>query len=323
MTKSAAPPPDILLALVGPTALGKTHISLHVAPLLGAEIVSVDSMQIYRGMDIGTDKPSAAERKRVPHHLVDVVSPCESFTVAQYQELAFEAIRAIRERGRLPLLVGGSGLYFQSVADALDFPEHEEAQTVRAALQAQAERDPDGLYQRLQEVDPESAAVIPEGNVRRIIRALEVRELSGEPYSRFQGRLFEGRGLDDIVAVGIEAERETLASLIHRRVEMMMERGLVDEVRALVAEGCLSRTARQALGYRQILEILDTPGGLEETIAKIELGTRRLAKRQLTWFRRDPRITWFKLEGVSEADLRLLEEQVLGYFRAELEKREM
>ncbi|MCL4368024.1 MAG: tRNA (adenosine(37)-N6)-dimethylallyltransferase MiaA, partial [Actinobacteria bacterium] len=202
------------------------------------------------------------------------------------------------------------GLYFQAVADAMDFPEHEEAQTVRAALQAQAEQDPAGLYRRLQEVDPESAAAIPEGNVRRIIRALEVRELTGEPYSRFQGRLFEGKGANDIVAAGIEAERELLAALIHRRVEAMMERGLVDEVRALAAEGCLSRTARQALGYRQILEFLDTPSGLEETIAKIELGTRRLAKRQLTWFRRDPRIVWFKLDGAGDGDLRRLEEHV-------------
>ena len=312
----------ILLALVGPTALGKTRISLDIAPRLGAEIVSVDSMQVYWGMDIGTDKASLAERKRVPHHLVDVVSPCEPFTVAKHQELAFAAIRDIHMRGRLPLLVGGSGLYFQAVADTLSFPEYEVAEKVRAGLEEEAARDPAALFTRLQEVDPDSAAVIPAGNVRRVIRALEVREITGVPYSRFQGRLFAGHGAFDIIAVGIEAERDLLTRLINRRVQGMMERGLVEEVQGLLREGCLSRTAAQALGYREILEFLDSRSGLEETIRKIELGTRRLAKRQLTWFRRDPRIVWFKLEGDEESDLRHLEEDVLGHLRAELEKRE-
>ncbi len=312
----------LILALVGPTALGKTRISLYIAPRLGAEIISVDSMQVYRGMDIGTDKPSFAERERVPHHLVDVVSPCESFTVAQYQEAAFAAIRDIRERARLPLLVGGSGLYYQAVADSLSFPEHDEGETVRARLQEEAGRNPAALFARLQEVDPDSAAVIPVGNVRRVIRALEVREITGIPYSRFQGKLFDGPGAFDIIAVGIEAERDLLVRLINRRVQVMLDRGLMEEVRGLVAEGCLSRTAMQALGYRQILEFLDSRMGLEETIRKIELGTRRLAKRQLTWFRRDLRIVWFKLEGDEEADLHNLEEDVLGHFQAELARRE-
>jgi len=322
MAKHDVNPAPILIALVGPTALGKTRISLNIAPQLRAEIVSVDSMQVYRGMDIGTDKPSPAERKRVPHHLVDLVSPCEPFTVAQYQELAFAAISDIHARGRLPLLVGGSGLYFQAVADTLNFPEYEAAETVRAKLEEEAARDPAALNARLEEVDPDSAAAVPAGNIRRVIRALEVWEITGIPYSRFQGQLFSGPGAFDIIAAGIEAERDLLTRLIHRRVQVMLKRGLLEEVQGLVQEGCLSRTAAQALGYRQILEFLDTPGELEETIRKIELGTRRLAKRQLTWFRRDPHIVWFKLEGDEESDLRRLEEDVLGHFRTELEKRE-
>ncbi len=312
----------LLLALVGPTALGKTRVSLAIAPVLGAEVVSVDSMQVYSGMDIGTDKPSAAERQRVPHHLVDVVSPCESFAVAQYQELAYAAVSDIRERGRLPLLVGGSGLYFQSIADSLSFPDYEADETVRARLHEQAERDPAALVARLSEVDPEAAAAIPAGNIRRVIRALEVWEITGTPYSSFQGGLFAGPGDSELVAAGIEAERELLASLIHRRVARMMERGLVDEVRRLREEGCLSHTATQALGYRQILEFLDSQTELEETIHKIEQGTRRLAKRQLTWFRRDPRIVWFKLLGETESDARRLEDEILAYFREALAARE-
>ncbi len=323
MNTGAPHPATVLLALVGPTALGKTRISLDIAPQLDAEIVSVDSMQVYRGMDIGTDKPAAAERVRVPHHLVDVVSPCENFTVAQYQELAFKAIRDTSARGRIPFLVGGSGLYFQAIVDCLSFPAHDEAETVRVRLQEEASRDAAGLHARLQEVDPEAAAAIPAGNTRRVIRALEVWELTGQPYSRSQGGLFEGRGSFDLIAAGIEAERELLARLIHRRVRSMLERGLEEEVGRLAAKGCLSRTARQALGYRQILEFLDTHRGREETIRNIELATRRLAKRQMTWFRRDERITWFELEGESEEDLLRMEEKVLKHFRAELAKREV
>ena len=322
MVNHKAAPAPILLALVGPTALGKTRISLSIAPRLRAEIVSVDSMQVYRGMDIGTDKPSLAERQRVPHHLVDLVSPCEPFTVAQYQELAFAAIHDIHARGRLPLLVGGSGLYFQAVADTLSFPSYEAEEKVRAKLEEAAARDPSALMARLQEVDPDSAAAIPAGNLRRIIRALEVWEITGVPYSRFQGRLFEGPGAFDIIAAGIEADRDLLTRLINRRVQVMLERGLLEEVKGLLQKGCLSRTATQALGYRQILEFLDTPGELEETIRKIEQGTRRLAKRQLTWFKRDPRIVWFKLEGDEESDLHRLEQDVLGHFRAGLANRE-
>ncbi len=312
---------SLLLALVGPTALGKTRVSLAIAPALGAEIVSVDSMQVYRGMDIGTDKPSVAERQRVPHHLVDVVSPCEPFTVAQFQEMAYAAVDDIRRRDLIPLLVGGSGLYFQSIADSLSFPAYEADEAVRAKLQEQAAKDPGALLARLREVDPAAAAAIPAGNIRRAVRALEVWEITGTPYSHFQGGLFTGPGQFELVAAGIEAERELLAGLIHRRVERMMEKGLVDEVRGLRAEGCLSHTATQALGYRQILEFLDSQTELEETIHKIEQGTRRLAKRQLTWFRRDPRIVWFKLLGEDESDLRRLEDEILAYFREELAAR--
>lgn len=276
-------------ALVGPTAVGKTSTAVELAERLDAEIVSVDSMQIYRGMDIGTDKAPPEVRARVPHHLLDLREPSQDVTVAEFQELARAAIADIHDRGKLPLLVGGSGLYFRAVVDDLDFPPR--SPEVRAALEERVELEgPAPLHEELMKSDPVAAARIEPANARRIVRALEVIELTGRPFSandawdRYESRY-------DLRVAGLERPPEDLHERIERRVAEMLERGLVDEVHRIAREG-LGVTARQALGYRQVLDAGDEPDP-NELHQAITTATKRFARRQRSWFRADPRVTWF------------------------------
>ncbi|MFI5046403.1 MAG: tRNA (adenosine(37)-N6)-dimethylallyltransferase MiaA [Acidimicrobiia bacterium] len=282
------------LALVGPTASGKSAVAMAVAHALGdVEIVSVDSMQVYRGLDIGTAKPSRAEREAVPHHLVDVADPADEWSVARYQREARAAIAEVERRGRRALLVGGTGLYVRAVIDPLEFPPRD--LTLRAAIAAELE-DPDALaraYDELSAIDPAAAARIEPGNRRRIARALEVVRLTGRPFSSF------GAGLqtfgDPVVAVsliGLWLPRAELGRRIEQRVAGMRDAGFVDEVRALRAEGAVSPTAAQAIGYREVLEHLDAVVALDDALDRVVARTRAFARRQRMWFRRDPRITW-------------------------------
>ncbi|HVF53758.1 MAG TPA: tRNA (adenosine(37)-N6)-dimethylallyltransferase MiaA [Actinomycetota bacterium] len=274
-------------AIVGPTASGKTALSLEVAEALGAEIVSLDSMQIYRGMDIGTAKASSVEREQVRHHLIDIKEPSQDVTVAEFQALARSAIDDIAGRGRLPLLVGGSGLYFRAVVDDVTFPPR--APAVRAALEEEAERaGPEALHTRLTDLDPAAASKMEPGNTRRIVRALEVIEVTGRPFSD-NVTWDDYESIFDLAVVGLAVDRAELYTRIERRVRSMIEEGLVDEVRR-VAEGGMSHTARQALGYRQVLEAPDD--GLDELAGAIERATKRFARRQESWFRADPRVGW-------------------------------
>lgn len=276
-------------ALVGPTAVGKTSAALQVAESLGAEIVSVDSMQVYRGMDIGTDKAVSEMRARVPHHLLDLCDPAHDLTVAEFQQHAREAIADISRRERLPLLVGGSGLYFRAVVDDLDFPPR--SLEVRLSLEERAdELGPEALYAQLREADPVAARRMEPGNARRIVRALEVIELTGRPFSantaweRYQSRY-------DLKVAGLERPREELYARIGERVDKMLERGLIEEVRGLDQRDP-GATARQALGYKQILQA-GTGADPEQLRNEIVRATKRFARRQLSWFRSDPRVEWF------------------------------
>lgn len=297
-----------LLAIVGPTASGKSEAAVAVAEALGAEIVSVDSMLVYRGMDVGTAKPSPAERARVPHHLIDVARPSEPFSVARYRELAEAAVRDIRARGRRVLLVGGSGLYFRAVVDRLAFPGTEPS--TRALLVAEAAvLGPERLHRRLTELDPTAAARIEPRNVRRTIRALEVAAVTGRPFSAFQvawERYEPGR----VRAAGIDIPRDVLAARIQARVRAMVEGGLLEEVRALVEQGFGGwLTASQAIGYAEFARHLAGELTLEEAVASTVRRTRELARRQMVWFRRDPRIRWFRAgpEGAMALVERLVE----------------
>ncbi len=305
MTRDEEP----LLAIVGPTASGKSEAAIAVAEALGAEIVSVDSMLVYRGMDVGTAKPSPADRARVPHHLVDVAEPSEPFSVARYRELAEEAVRGIRARGRRVLLVGGSGLYFRAVVDRLAFPGTDPRARAWLELEARA-LGPERLHARLAELDPAAAARIEPPNVRRTVRALEVAAVTGRPFSAFAAdweRYEAGR----VRAAGIEIPREALAVRIEARVRAMLEGGLLEEVRALLDRGFGGwLTASQAIGYAELARHLTGELSLEEAVASTVRRTKELARRQMVWFRRDPRIRWFRAgpEGAVA-----LVEQLVGY----------
>ena len=280
-------------AIVGPTAAGKTALSLELAERTGAEIVSLDSMQAYRGMDIGTAKPGPEELGRVPHHMIDVSDPATEVTVAEFRNLARSSIDDIASRGRLPLLVGGSGLYFRAVVDDLRFPPR--SADLRRRLETEADDLGAGaLHDRLAGVDPVAASRIEPGNIRRTIRALEAIELTGALFSEFDSSWESYRSLYDLRVVGLRRDRPELYRRISERAEEMLAAGLRAEAEALADRG-LSRTARQALGYRQVLEMPGAPE--DEVLAAIVRATKRFARRQEAWFRADPRVLWLDASG--------------------------
>lgn len=296
-----------LVALVGATAVGKTETAVGLAEALGAEIVSCDSMQIYRGMDIGTAKPGPELLGRVPHHLLDLVDPTHELTVSEYQAWAQAAIAGVSERGRLPLLVGGSGLYFRAVVDDLAFPPR--SPEVRRRLEAEAIRlGPFEVHARLAALDPAAAERIEPGNARRVVRALEVVEITGRPFS--QGYAWDrSDGPFALRVAGLTRGRAELYARIEGRVDAMLGAGLVEEARAVEAGG-IGRTARYALGYRQILEAApDKP--VADIRAAIVRATKRFARRQESWFKADPRVRWF------DAGAEGLVDDLIAWFRAD------
>ncbi|GAA2381282.1 tRNA (adenosine(37)-N6)-dimethylallyltransferase MiaA [Dactylosporangium salmoneum] len=283
-----------VIAIVGPTAAGKSALSLRLAEELGGEVVNADSMQLYRGMDIGTAKLTPAERRGVPHHVLDIWDVTEPASVAVYQRLARGAIDDIAARGGVPLLVGGSGLYVRAVLEDFDFPGTDPG--LRAELERElAEVGPAPLYARLQAADPVAAGRILPSNGRRIVRALEVNALTG---TAFTAQLPPPRPVYDALQLGVDVDTAVLDERIAARVDAMWAAGLVEEVRALAAHGLRDgRTAGGALGYRQILNQLDGLCSEEEARAETVRATRRFVRRQRSWFRRDGRITW--LDGAA------------------------
>jgi tRNA dimethylallyltransferase len=278
-----------VIAIVGPTAAGKSGLSLRLARLLDGEVVNADSMQLYRGMDIGTAKLPLSQREGVPHHMLDIWDVTAAANVAEYQRLARRAIDAIHARGRLPIVVGGSGLYVRAVIDNLDFPGTDPG--LRDRLEHElAEVGPAAMHARLAGLDPAAAGAILPGNGRRIVRALEVLELSGRPFS---ATLPGYEAVYDAVQLGVDLPRDRLDERIAARVAGMWRDGLVAEVAGLAEAGLRDgRTASRALGYAQVLRFLDGHWSQEEAAAQTVKATRRFARRQLSWFRRDPRITW-------------------------------
>ncbi len=280
------------LALVGPTASGKTEAALQVAEAIGAEILSIDSMLVYRGMDVGTAKPTAEQRARVPHHLVDLVEPSEAFSVAAFQAAAREAADDVRRRGLRPLLVGGSGLYLRAVVDELEFPGTDP--TVRDELQREAEAlGAERVHGRLAEMDPDAAAKIEPENVRRTVRALEVAAITGRPFSSYAAA-WESYPPDRVRSAGIRLTPERLRGRLDERVQEMLDAGWLDEVEKLVAGGFGGwLTSTQAIGYAELARHLEGELSLEDAVGQTVKRTRHLARRQMAWFRRDPRIRWF------------------------------
>jgi len=280
----------MLIAIVGATATGKSDLAVDLALALDGEVVNADSMQLYRSMDIGTAKLTAAERRGVPHHLLDVWDVAKTASVAEYQVLAAEAIADIERRGKVPVLVGGSGLYIRAALNDLDFPGTDEE--IRQRLEAELTANgPAPLYERLTVADPVAAAAILPSNGRRIVRALEVIEMSGQPFSAtlpgYDGGL-------PAIQIGLRVDRPELDRRIEARVDRMWSSGFESEVGNLegLREG---RTASRALGYQQVLRFLDGERSLERAREETARATRRFARRQESWFRRDPRIRWLDL----------------------------
>jgi tRNA dimethylallyltransferase len=275
---------------VGPTAAGKSELSLDLAQVLGGEVVNTDSMQVYRGMDIGTAKLPVAERRGIPHHLLDLLEVTEPATVAEFQGWARDVIADCRARGVTPVLVGGSALYTRAILDRFEFPGTDPA--VRHQLEQElAEDGPEAMHRRLTAVDAAAAARIIATNGRRIVRALEVIAITGRPFSATLPEL--RYAVDGAHQVGVDIPREVLDERIALRVERMWEAGFVEEVRHLAEHGLREgRTANRALGYQQVLAFLDGEITEEEAKEQTVTGTRRFARRQDSWFRKDPRITW-------------------------------
>ncbi|WP_208324061.1 tRNA (adenosine(37)-N6)-dimethylallyltransferase MiaA [Paenisporosarcina antarctica] len=283
-----------VLAIVGPTASGKTALSIKLAKLLNGEIINGDSMQVYKGLDIGTAKITPEEMEDIPHHLLDIKEPTDSFSVAEFQQLVRAKIAEIRTRGKLPILVGGTGLYIQSVLYDFQFTEDRVDEAVRNAYYEKLKKlGPEAMHEKLQRIDPQSAAVIHPNNTRRVVRALEIAEHSDTTKSanpQNQGR----ESMYRHVILGLHVDREQLYERINMRVSNMIEQGLVSEARQLWDNGIIDVQAVQAIGYKEIYAYFRNGISLEEAVEQIKQNSRRYAKRQLTYFRNKFPITWIE-----------------------------
>ncbi|MFW6118497.1 MAG: tRNA (adenosine(37)-N6)-dimethylallyltransferase MiaA [Chloroflexota bacterium] len=284
-----------MIAIVGPTAVGKNELAMHLAQYFPVEIISADSRQVYRYMDIGTNKPSLADRESAPHHLIDVVEPDQDFSLAMYHQLAIEALQSVQQKGKLPFLVGGTGLYVWSLVEGWKIPQVPPDRKRRRQLEARAEQEgSQSLYQELQDIDPIAAAKINPSNTRRIIRALEIYHTTGQLPSQLQHK--EAPDFP-VLLIGLTQERSELYRRIDLRVDRMIQSGLVEEVEQLLEKGYSpSLPSMSGIGYKQIVQFLQGEMTLPEAIDKIKYETHRLARHQCAWFRpSDSRIHWFDI----------------------------
>jgi len=291
---------DALFIILGPTGVGKTEVAIELAKRVRAEIISADSRQVYKEMDIGTAKPSFVIRQNIPHHLIDVVSPDKVFDVADFKTRAKAIIKRVQKEDKLPVLVGGSGLYIKAVVDGL-FVGPGASWSLREKLKEKERKEGKGtLHRELKQIDPSTASRLHPNDQRRIIRALEVYYLSGRPISSYQTQV--PSSLSNTVMIGLEKKRESLYHSINLRVDRMIEEGLIEEVKSLLDKGYLrDLPSFQGLGYRQIIAYLKGEYSKEEAIRLIKRDTRRFARRQLSWFKRDKRILWVDTEKFSSS----------------------
>ncbi len=284
------------MILTGPTAVGKTALSVAFAKAINGEIISADSMQVYRHMDIGSAKVTKEEMEGVPHHLIDVLEPAEEFNVVLFQKMARQAAEEIESRGHIPILVGGTGFYIQALLYNIDFAENDEDRRLRRSLEEIAkEQGASALYEKLRAVDPESCEIIHANNVKRVIRAIEFYEKTGKKISAHNREQRQNISPYRFAYFVLNDDREKIYRQIDQRVDLMMERGLVEEVRALRAMGCSrGMVSMQGLGYKEILSYLEGEISQEEAVYLIKRDTRHFAKRQLTWFKREKEVTWIE-----------------------------
>ncbi len=281
-----------VIVIVGPTASGKTALAVKIAKKFNGEIVSADSRQIYRGMDIGTAKPSKKEMAGVPHHLIDIKNPGQNYTAAEYKRDAVKAIKSILKKGKLPILAGGTGLYVKAVVDNLKIPEVKPDPKLRKKLEKEIQsRGLNFVFQKLIKLDPEAAYIVDPKNPRRIIRALEIALKTKKPFS---SQRKTGKPMFNFIQIGISLPKDRLNERINRRVDSMIKSGLVEEVKTLVKKYGRSQKSFDAIGYREIIDFLNGKISLEEAAELIKKNTRNYAKRQLTWFKKDRRIHWVK-----------------------------
>lgn len=283
-----------LVILTGPTAVGKTALSIALAKAIGGEIISADSMQVYRHMDIGSAKITPEEMEGIPHYLIDVLEPDQEFNVVVFQELAKQAAAEIYSRGHIPIVAGGTGFYIQALVYDIDFTENDEDTAFRRTLEEQAKREgAEALYERLRTVDPESCESIHAHNIKRVIRAIEFYEKTGKKISEHNREQRQNDSPYNFAYFVLNDDRERIYERINGRVDLMMAQGLVEEVRALRESGCRKEmVSMQGLGYKELLSYLEGETSMEEAVYLIKRDTRHFAKRQLTWFRREKEVIW-------------------------------
>ncbi|MBT2681458.1 tRNA (adenosine(37)-N6)-dimethylallyltransferase MiaA [Bacillus sp. ISL-35] len=296
-----------LIVLIGPTAVGKTKLSIELAKKYNGEIISGDSMQIYKGMDIGTAKISPEEMEGIRHHLIDVKDPDESFSTAEFQDMVREKIHEISGRGKMPMIVGGTGLYIQSAIYDYHFTETPSDPDFRHRLEKEAEeKGPEALHGKLEIVDPESASRVHPNNIRRVIRALEINHCTGKTAGELQANQSPELMYNNAI-IGLTMERELLYNRINRRVDLMMEQGLLDEVKYFYDKGLKECQSIQAIGYKELYEYFDGKVTLSEAIENLKQNSRRYAKRQLTWFRNKMNVEWFDMSESNDAEKKFAE----------------
>lgn len=307
-----------LVIIAGPTASGKTALSVALAKRIGGEIISADSMQVYRHMDIGSAKVTKEEAEGIPHHLIDILEPWEEFNVVVFKGLAKRAMEEIRERGHIPIVAGGTGFYIQALLNDIDFTENDGDSAFRRELEALAEtRGAEYLHTRLREVDPVSAGAIHPNNVKRVIRALEFYEKTGQRISDHNASERKKTSPYNFSCYVLTMDRSRLYGRIDRRVELMMQAGLTAEVEKLRQMGCTrDMVSMQGLGYKEILDALAGICTMEEAVYKVKRDTRHFAKRQLTWFKREPYVTW-----VNQDDFDFNPEKILDWMEKDLENK--
>lgn len=294
-----------IIVIVGPTAVGKTYISVELAKKLNTEIISADSMQVYKEMNIGTAKVTKEEMKKIPHHMIDIVNPDEDYSVSDFNEAAQKIINKLLTNNKVPIIVGGSGLYVNSLIYDLDFGNAKSDEKLREYYNYyRKEHGEDALYDKLRKIDPRAAEKIHKNNVKRVIRALEVYDITGHKFSELNTSIRKPSDKYECILIGLSMNRKLLYERINQRVDDMISKDLIDEVKALLNKGYNKNlVSMKAIGYKEIIDYLDGNKDLEEAIYTLKQNTRRFAKRQYTWFLRDENIKWFDIDDMENIDL--------------------
>lgn len=307
-----------IIVIVGPTAVGKTYVSVELAKNLNTEIISADSMQIYQGMDVGTAKVTEEEKKGITHHMIDIVRPDDDYSVSDFKSDSEEIIDALLSENKVPVIVGGSGLYVNSLIYDLDFGKAKSDEKIRKHYTDYYNvHGEDGLYEILLKVDPEAAEKIHKNNVKRVIRALEVHDITGKKFSDLNTDIRKASNKYDCILIGLSMERKTLYERINKRVDEMLSEGLVGEVKGLIDKGYdKNLVSMRGIGYKEIVDYLEGNTTYEEAVNILKRNTRRFAKRQFTWFLKDDNIKWFSMDKLDEIDKTI--ESILDYLKDRL-----